>query len=675
MKRIMLTLLCSAAIVAAAGANTQPSADGWILSADDYEAEYTGAPVANGTLGLLPGREPFSVQHVVLNHIFDCGSDHTVSRVLRGPNPLGLTMTVDGRSADECTLTGWRQTVDMRRAEHTTEFVADGRVAVRYTYTALRNLPYAIMLTVEAEALDDVQLVFANAADIPDDYSASQSRRHAFNADGRRVDILHTDAVSRYGRVEVSASSLFIVDGNSLLAVTGDNGSSRAEATLHRGQKVSFVLAGAICTSEEFFDPGNESERLLVYIDRESPARVVARHRRLWEELWQSDIEIEGDTEAQNVVRFALYNLYSYGAAGTRKSISPMGLSAQGYNGHVFWDSELWMYPPMLLLNAGIARSMIDYRTDRLEAARRHALSYGYEGAMYPWESDSSGGEATPPWAITGPMEHHITADVGIALWNYYRVTRDLDWLKRTGWPALRSVAEFWQSRAVRNNDGSWSIEGVVGADEYAINVTDNAFTNGAAATVLRFAVKAARACGEKAPRLWSEIADGLRILRDSNGTTLEYDGYAGGMIKQADVNLLGYPLGIVSDREAMLRDLQYYEQRIDPANGPAMSFSIFCVQYARLGDAAKAEEMFRRSYRPNLRAPFGTLAETASSQNPYFATAAGGLLQAVINGFGGLEITDKGIVQRKTVLPPSWRKLTIKGVGPEHKTFIIENH
>ena len=161
--------------------------------------------------------------------------------------------------------------------------------------------------------------------------------------------------------------------------------------------------------------------------------------------------------------------------------------------------------------------------------------------------------------------------------------------------------------------------------------------------------------------------------LRDA-GVTLEYAGYAGQQIKQADVNLLGYPLGVVTDRGLLLRDLAYYDAKIDRVNGPAMAFSVFCVQYAWLGDAAKAEEMFRRCYRPNLRPPFGVLAETPTSHNPYFTTCAGGMLQAVMNGFGGLEITDKGIVCRETALPASWKRLTIKGVGPERRTYVINN-
>ena len=128
----------------------------------------------------------------------------------------------------------------------------------------------------------------------------------------------------------------------------------------------------------------------------------MAAHRSLWNELWESDILIEGDDEAQRAVRFALFNLYSSCREGSGLSISPMGLSSQGYNGHIFWDSELWMFPPMLLLNKGIAESMIDYRIDRLMAARKKAMAYGFKGAMFPWESDDYGEESTPTFALTG---------------------------------------------------------------------------------------------------------------------------------------------------------------------------------------------------------------------------------------------------------------------------------
>ena len=103
------------------------------------------------------------------------------------------------------------------------------------------------------------------------------------------------------------------------------------------------------------------------------------------------------------------------------------------------------------------------------------------------------------------------------------------------------------------------------------------------------------------------------------------------------------------------------------------MGFSVLTGLYGRLGDAEKAYQMFVKSYKPNEVPPFGVLAETAGGTNPYFATGAGGMLQAVIFGLGGLDITEQGIVQLKTKLPGKWKSLTIKGVGKEEKTFVVK--
>ena len=208
---------------------------------------------------------------------------------------------------------------------------------------------------------------------------------------------------------------------------------------------------------------------------------------------------------------------------------------------------------------------------------------------MFPWEGDDRGEEATPTFALTGPLEHHITADIAIASWNYYCVTQDREWLRREGFPLMREAARFWCDRVTANADGSYSIRNVIGANEYAVGVTDNAFTNGAARRALEYASAAAELCGERPDPQWSAVAAGLRIPHFADGTTREHAGYDGEMIKQADANLLGYPLGIVTGREAQLRDLEYYERRIDPRNGPAMSYSVFAIQYARLGMAEKA--------------------------------------------------------------------------------------
>lgn len=646
----------------------------WQLHAVDIQAPYAPAPMANGCIGILPQKEPFAVEHVMLNHVFDAASPHIVSRVMRGINPFCLSMKIDNKKVDTSNISDWQQTIDMRRAVHQTSFHTLEKADVSYELCALRNLPYAGLIRVTVQACKDMLLEVRSGMGIPDDYSQSSIRYREMEADGNRMYMLESDATSRFGYRRVASTSSFLFNGEQIKPIYDE--ATRElffSIQLKKGETFCFSLVGSVCSSRDFFDPYNEAERQVIYAVHEGEEALMQAHYRLWDELWQGDIRIEGDDDAQRIVRFALFNLYSSCRGGSRLSIPPMGLSLQGYNGHIFWDTELWMYPPMLLLNQDIARSMLDYRFDRLPAARKKALAYGYRGAMFPWESDDSGEEATPTHALTGPFEHHITADIGIACWNYYCVTRDMRWLQREGYPLLKEIADFWTSRVTRNQDGSYSIHNVTGADEYANGVTDNAFTNGAASLALKYACQAAEICGEKVPEIWWEIGENIRILQFENGVTREHSTYKGEMIKQADANLLAYPLGLITDEYRQRQDLEYYAERIDQKDGPAMSYSVYCVQYARMGDADKAYEMFRRCYEPNLRKPFGVISETPTSNNPYFMTGAGGLLQAVLNGFCGLQITDEGIVQLPSALPSHWKRVTVTGVGSDKKTYVRE--
>lgn len=646
----------------------------WQLHAVDIQAPYAPAPMANGCIGILPQKEPFAVEHVMLNHVFDAASPHVVSRVMRGINPFCLSMKIDNKKVDTSNISDWQQTIDMRRAVHQTSFHTLEKADVSYELCALRNLPYAGLIRVTVQACKDMLLEVHSGMSIPDDYSQSSIRYREMEADGNRMYMLESDATSRFGYRRVASTSSFLFNGEQIKPMYDE--ATRElffSIQLKKGETFCFSLVGSVCSSRDFFDPYNEAERQVIYAVHEGEEALMQAHYRLWDELWQGDIRIEGDDDAQRIVRFALFNLYSSCRGGSRLSIPPMGLSLQGYNGHIFWDTELWMYPPMLLLNQDIARSMLDYRFDRLPAARKKALAYGYRGAMFPWESDDSGEEATPTHALTGPFEHHITADIGIACWNYYCVTRDVRWLQREGYPLLKEIADFWTSRVTRNQDGSYSIHNVTGADEYANGVTDNAFTNGAASLALKYACQAAEICGEKVPEIWREIGENIRVLQFENGVTREHSTYKGEMIKQADANLLAYPLGVITDEYRQRQDLEYYAERIDQKDGPAMSYSAYCVQYARMGEADKAYEMFRRCYEPNLRKPFGVISETPTSNNPYFMTGAGGLLQAVLNGFCGLQITDEGIVQLPSALPSHWKRVTVTGVGSDKKTYVRE--
>jgi len=323
-------------------------------------------------------------------------------------------------------------------------------------------------------------------------------------------------------------------------------------------------------------------------------------------------------------------------------------------------------------LQPDIAKSLLDYRFERLDAAKQNAFAHGYKGAMFPWESAEDGSEDTPVWALTGPFEHHITGCVGWAFWKYFEVTQDEEWLEEKGYPVLKEIADYWSSRVERNGEGKYDINNVVAADEWAENVDNNAFTNAVAILSLRYATKAAEKLGKKVNPDWNHVADNIPILTFKNGITQEHATYKGEEIKQADVNLLAHPLGLITDKDQIRKDLDYYEPVMSPT-GPAMGAAILSILYNKLGDADKSAEIFQYSYKRNEVPPFGVISEAAGGSNPYFATGAGGMLQAILSGFGGLDFSETGINQSKSSIPSSWKELIITGVGKDETTFKVK--
>ena len=634
--------------------------EGWVINTSDKD-NYNGITLGNGRIGIVTDQSLTTVSEIVLNGVFDKEFEGGVSRMVRGPKFMNVRLKVDGIELNEGNVTEWKQEFNMREAYLTTSFRYKD-VNVSYTIRAMRNMPYMGLAVLEIHSGSDIDIEVANDVSFPEELKDTAVNFRTMR-DGRiLLPVCVTSCKSRTMMNEIYTSTAFLLPNDERANVKETGGMMTYGRHLMKGEKCVVPLAGAVCTSRDFNDPKGESERMAVYAMQHDYNELIAAHVDEWAGLWQGDIEIEGCPEDQLDVRMALYNLYAFQREDSRLSISPMGLSSsQGYNGHVFWDSEIWMFPPMLILNPAIAKSHVDYRRDRLDKALQRASMFGYDGAMFPWESDDSGEESTPTWCLTGTFEHHVTADIGIAFWNYYCVTRDAEWLRSEGYDVIRAVADFWVSRSVRNSDGTYSVRNVVGADEYAQNVDDNAFTNGSAKVALANAVKAADVLGMTPDARWQEVSDNMRFHYMPDGTMKEHATYAGEMIKQADVNLLAFPLGIVTDKDAVRRDIDYYEEKIDKVNGPAMGNSILSILYSRLGEGEKAYEMFRKGYEPNKRPPFGVLSESASSNNPYFATGAGGMLQAVIFGFAGIDITDDGIVQRKACLPEAWKSLTIK--------------
>jgi trehalose/maltose hydrolase-like predicted phosphorylase len=602
-----------------------------------------------------------------------------VSNILKTFNHLNMDLDIDERRVGRRDISNFAQVLDMQLGQLVTTFDVGNDLRVTHRLMALRHLPYTAMTIVEVAAKRDLTFTAISTIEAPDHLSDVRNYYAEIDRPHVKVPLMTSVANSPSGTQKVAASVSFIFEephGQEPQLIHEDWDYNRHltkfRKKLKAGESYSFSVVGSTCATRQFQDPHNEAERLTIFAMLEGRERLLMRHRQAWEDLWKSDIIIEGDLRSQRAVRSALYHLYSFSRAGTSYSLSPMGLSGLGYNGHVFWDTEIWMYPPVLAMQPDMARSLLEYRYERLDAAKQNAFSHGYKGAMFPWESADDGTEDTPVWALTGPFQHHISGDVAWACWKYYQATGDKDWLRERGWPMMKAVAEFWVSRVEREGPGQYHIKNVIGANEWLENIDDNAYTNGMAITVLRYATQAAQALGIAPDPDWNHVADNIPIVRFPDGTTRENATYAGEIIKQADANLLAYPMRIVADDAAIRKDLAYYEPRMAP-DGPAMSVAVLATLYARLGESERAFTLFEKSYQPNEVPPFGVLSETAGGTNPYFATGAGGMLQTVIFGFGGLDITDKGIVQGKGRLPKKWKSLTLTGVGPQRQTFRVQ--
>jgi trehalose/maltose hydrolase-like predicted phosphorylase len=387
------------------------------------------------------------------------------------------------------------------------------------------------------------------------------------------------------------------------------------------------------------------------------PAAILAESAAAWRRLWASDIVLPGRPVLQRRVRAAKFYLLASARSEVDWSISPVGLSAGGYNNHVFWDAETWMYPALLAQHPTEASTVVDYRYRTRAGARRNARRTGYAGRRYAWESALTGDEVTPTWAETGRLEQHITADVALAQWQHFLATGDRRWLRTRGWPVIRGAADFWASRAEPGSDGRFHISNVEGPDEQNWPVDDSVYVNSTAASTLRIAARAAQIVGQPASSRWAEVAAGLVVLEPVPLDGLpavrpEFAGYAGGQVKQADVVLLTYPWEFPQPVDADRSALEYYTPRYDP-EGPAMTDSVSSIIAAQLGVGCASWTYTLRSMDPFVKAPYEQFTEARSGKGVFtFLTGEGGFLQEFLYGYPGLRWREDRL-RLDPMLPP----------------------
>lgn len=337
--------------------------DPWKITVDKIDpSNYYGVTVANGMIGVVSSPQPFKVANVVLAGAYDTYGRGRVSNFINGFDLLNMYVEIDGQRLNANNTKNMSQQLDMRHASFTTQLDYGNKAKVTYTYYALRHLPYTVLTDISITALQDFNLTAASVMESPDALREMQNYYNEIDRPHVTLSLLTSTAKSPTGKLQFCASNSFIFNEKHgaeprIIHEMWDSNRHlmKFNKILKQGQTYTFSVVGSTITSAQHADPLNEAERMTIFAKLEGRDRLVSFHNRAWEEIWQSDIQIDGDPQLQQDIHSMLYHLTSFSRAGTAYSISPMGLSGLGYNGHVFWDTDLWMFPVLLVLHPDIA--------------------------------------------------------------------------------------------------------------------------------------------------------------------------------------------------------------------------------------------------------------------------------------------------------------------------------
>lgn len=487
-----------------------------------------------------------------------------------------------------------------------------------------------------------------------------------------------------------------------------------ASAKLKPGETATVVKWFTQYTSRDVKNPLKESRKSLRKYSHQEWPQLWEAHRKAWESEWdRCDVMIEGDDEAQLAVRFNIFQLLIAAPRHDEHvNIGAKTLSGYGYRGHAFWDTEIFMLPFFIHTRPEIAYNLLSYRWHNLPGAREKAKANGYLGAQYPWESAATGEEVTPTWVPnpadrtsliriwTGDIEVHISADIAYAIWKYWEATGDETFLLERGAEVILETARFWSSRAEWDEElGRYEINDIIGPDEYHDHVDNNVYTNALARWNLETGLKLYGwlkgnhpsawkklnrriRFNEKELEKWRHVIEHMYVPFDPQTKLVEqFEGYfqrrdvnlpgleprtesvqalfgieganATQVIKQPDVLMLMYLLPDLYDHDTLLANYAYYNARTDHTFGSSLGPSIQAIVACRANDPGAYEHFIRAA-----RADLFNVRHNAG--DGIHGASAGGLWQAVIFGFAGLEHTSEGW-KTDPHLPENWKRIAFK--------------
>ncbi len=706
----------------------------WAICEDVFDRERMGFQEAiltlgNGYLGsrgILEEGYDEARAGTYLAGIYDKSGGQSFA-IVNGPNPAAMEIYVDGKKlcADEMEVLEHHRILDMKRAAlvRRTLFADAGK---RYEYQSRRFFSlqdmHTAVVSVTVRCLDDdASVVVAHTID-----GTTRNEMHAVGGPRKHYAVTHAlDLGHGLSYLEARTNDLGTVIGIATIADMSGAGPDFQVETGCRLEEESVTMEysfgvkkGARYELNEYISTytsrETEGEIRAACVDglrnagKRGASRLLADHTTAWEKRWQSaDVRIEGDSAMQKALRFAMYQLLIAAAPqDIDASIAPKALSGEWYQGHIFWDTEIFMLPFFIYTHPRLAKHLLMYRARRLQQARECAVDQDYEGALWPWESAESGKEETPAtWVnfdgtilpvYNAKREHHIASDIVYGIHLYYQHTGDEEFMLQYGAEMIFEAARFWASRVVYDETtGSYEIKLVIGPNEFQEGVDNNSYTNAMTRWTLRYAcelyddlgvghIRKLRAIAEEIGLTdeevdtWRQIADKIVFLMGPSGLIEEFEGYFDktdviigvwdehGMpvwpskvlladvketqlIKQADVVLLLYLLSDEFSLDEKRSNLEYYEPRTTHMS--SLSITSYAILNNELGDREKAYRYLHHAASADLEDIHG------NTELGVHAAALGGAWQIVIRGFAGVRVKD-GVLTVTPALPELWRSM-----------------
>ncbi len=641
-----------------------------------------------------------------------------VDELVNFPNAVNFKFTIEGEKLDLAAsdILGHQRALNMKKAVLTRHTLYKDIKKRRYDYQSLRFVSLHSRnigaMQIAVTALDAACVIDINTGidtSVSNSGILSEGRKKHFRVrelgQAHNTGFLEIETMEKKHIVQYWSGFYYEIDGKKSFAK--DN---VFRLRLKKGQTAIFTKIFYVKRfpyTEKRGAYKKKSFKVFNEAFQDEFPTLLKNHIKMWERLWEkADILIEGTENLQKNLRFNIYHMLACAHYDSGfSSIGARTLSGEGYRGHIFWDTEIFLMPFYLFNFPRVAKNMLLYRYRRLDQARELAQKEGFKGAKFAWESADTGEDETPEWSKdfdgtvikihTHQQEHHITADIARAVYNYYNTSGDEEFMKTCGYEMFFEAARFWASRVEYNKRKKrYEIKRIMGPDEFHKDVNNNAFTNIMAkwnlltAYKLFSALKKKRSLSkklkqkldltEKETKDWKKIAARITINVNKKKVIEQFDGYfklknvalrrsdedgiplipaqlkAKGLgktqlVKQADVLMALYLLDQVFGLKTKVANYDFYIPRT--VHKSSLSPSIHSILAADAGDLTRAYSLFKASLHTDISNHYG------NTRDGIHAASSGGTWQAVVFGFAGIKIRT-GKITVNPRLPKRWSRV-----------------